>query len=328
MSNGTKVVKRNGNTEVSNLDKIHKMVESATEGLAGVSASQVEMQSGIQFYDGITTGEIQEILVRSASDLVDLDNPNYQFVPARLLLFGLYKQVFGIEWKNGFPHILEHLKSGATKGIYDSKLSSLYSQEEWDKINSWIYHDRDMLFTYAGLRQVTDKYLVQDRSSGELYETPQYMYMLISATIFAGYDVNTRMDYVRRYYNAISKHKINIPTPIMAGVRTPLRQFAARVLVDVDDSLDSIFRPDMSIGRYVAQGAGIGINAGRIRASTLKSEAERFNTQVWSPSSKGLSQSVRCCTQNGIRGGSADCPLSYLASRNRRHHRSEEQQRN
>ena len=241
MSNGTKVVKRNGNTESLNLDKIHKMVESATEGLAGVSASQVEMQSGIQFYDGITTGEIQEILVRSASDLVDLDNPNYQFVAARLLLFGLYKQVFGIEWKNGFPHILEHLKSGATKGIYDSKLSSLYSQEEWDKINSWIYHDRDMLFTYAGLRQVTDKYLVQDRSSGELYETPQYMYMLISATIFAGYDVNTRMDYVRRYYNAISKHKINIPTPIMAGVRTPLRQFASCVLVDVDDSLDSIF---------------------------------------------------------------------------------------
>ena len=305
MSNGTKVVKRNGNTESLNLDKIHKMVESATEGLAGVSASQVEMQSGIQFYDGITTGEIQEILVRSASDLVDLDNPNYQFVAARLLLFGLYKQVFGIEWKNGFPHILEHLKSGATKGIYDSKLSSLYSQEEWDKINSWIYHDRDMLFTYAGLRQVTDKYLVQDRSSGELYETPQYMYMLISATIFAGYDVNTRMDYVRRYYNAISKHKINIPTPIMAGVRTPLRQFASCVLVDVDDSLDSIFSSDMAIGRYVAQRAGIGINAGRIRGINAKIRGGEVQHTGVVPFLKKFESTVRCCTQNGIRGGSA-----------------------
>jgi len=305
MSNGTKVVKRNGNTESLNLDKIHKMVESATEGLAGVSASQVEMQSGIQFYDGITTGEIQEILVRSASDLVDLDNPNYQFVAARLLLFGLYKQVFGIEWKNGFPHILEHLKSGAAKGIYDSKLSSLYSQEEWDKINSWIYHDRDMLFTYAGLRQVTDKYLVQDRSSGELYETPQYMYMLISATIFAGYDVNTRMDYVRRYYNAISKHKINIPTPIMAGVRTPLRQFASCVLVDVDDSLDSIFSSDMAIGRYVAQRAGIGINAGRIRGINAKIRGGEVQHTGVVPFLKKFESTVRCCTQNGIRGGSA-----------------------
>ena len=305
MSNGTKVVKRNGNTESLNLDKIHKMVESATEGLAGVSASQVEMQSGIQFYDGITTGEIQEILVRSASDLVDLDNPNYQFVAARLLLFGLYKQVFGIEWKNGFPHILEHLKAGATKGIYDSKLSSLYSQEEWDKINGWIDHDRDMLFTYAGLRQVTDKYLVQDRSSGELYETPQYMYMLISATIFAGYDVNTRMDYVRRYYNAISKHKINIPTPIMAGVRTPLRQFASCVLVDVDDSLDSIFSSDMAIGRYVAQRAGIGINAGRIRGINAKIRGGEVQHTGVVPFLKKFESTVRCCTQNGIRGGSA-----------------------
>jgi len=305
MSNGTKVVKRNGNTEHLNLDKIHKMVESACEGLAGVSASQVEMQSGIQFYDGITTPEIQEILIRSASDLIDLENPNYQFVAARLLLFGLYKQVFGPSWNQGFPHILKHLSAGSAKGIYDKSLPSRYTEEEWDKINHWIDHDRDMLFTYAGLRQVVDKYLVQDRSSGELYETPQYMYMLISATIFAEYPKETRLDYVRRYYNAISKHKINIPTPIMAGVRTPLRQFASCVLVDVDDSLDSIFSSDMAIGRYVAQRAGIGINAGRIRGINSKIRGGEVQHTGVVPFLKKFESTVRCCTQNGIRGGSA-----------------------
>jgi len=305
MINGTKVVKRNGNTENLNLDKIHKMVESATEGLAGVSASQVEMQSGIQFYDGITTAEIQEILIRSASDLIDLDNPNYQFVAARLLLFGLYKQVFGPSWNQGFPHILNHLSGGSSKGIYDKTLPSRYSEEEWDKINSWIDHDRDFLFTYAGLRQVVDKYLVQDRSSGELYETPQYMYMLISATIFAEYPKETRLDYVRRYYNAISKHRINIPTPIMAGVRTPLRQFASCVLVDVDDTLDSIFSSDMAIGRYVAQRAGIGINAGRIRGINSKIRGGEVQHTGVVPFLKKFEATVRCCTQNGIRGGSA-----------------------
>ena len=305
MSNGTKVVKRNGNTEHLNLDKIHKMVESACEGLAGVSASQVEMQSGIQFYDGITTPEIQEILIRSASDLIDLDNPNYQFVAARLLLFGLYKQVFGPTWNQGFPHILNHLSAGSAKGIYDKTLPSRYSEEEWNKIDSWIDHSRDMLFTYAGLRQVVDKYLVQDRSSGELYETPQYMYMLISATIFAEYPQETRLDYVRRYYNAISRHKINIPTPIMAGVRTPLRQFASCVLVDVDDSLDSIFSSDMAIGRYVAQRAGIGINAGRIRGINSKIRGGEVQHTGVVPFLKKFESTVRCCTQNGIRGGSA-----------------------
>jgi ribonucleoside-diphosphate reductase alpha chain len=305
MSNGTKVVKRNGNTENLNLDKIHKMVEEACSGLAGVSASQVEMQSGIQFYDGITTAEIQEILIRSASDLIDLEAPNYQFVAARLLLFGLYKQVFGPSWNQGFPHILSHLVEGSSRGIYDKTLPSRYSEEEWDKINSWIDHDRDFLFTYAGLRQVVDKYLVQDRSSGELYETPQYMYMLISATIFAEYPKETRLDYVRRYYNAISKHRINIPTPIMAGVRTALRQFASCVLVDVDDTLDSIFSSDMAIGRYVAQRAGIGINAGRIRGINSKIRGGEVQHTGVVPFLKKFEATVRCCTQNGIRGGSA-----------------------
>ena len=305
MSNGTKVLKRDGQTESLNLDKIHKITEEACEGLAGVSASQVEIQSGIQFYDGITTGEIQEILVKSASDLIDLDTPNYQYVAARLLLYGLYKQVFGSSWNTGFPHILDHLLGGADKNIYDSELSTRYTKEEWDKIDSWIDHGRDYLFTYAGLRQVVDKYLVQDRSNSQLYETPQYMYMLIAAAIFQKYPIETRLDYVKRYYNAISKHKINIPTPIMAGVRTALRQFASCVLVDIDDTLDSIFSSDMAIGKYVAQRAGIGINAGRIRGINAKIRGGEVQHTGVVPFLKKFESTVRCCTQNGIRGGSA-----------------------
>ena len=305
MSNGTKVLKRNGQTESLNLDKIHKITEEACEGLAGVSASQVEINSGIQFYDGITTAEIQEILVKSASDLIDLDNPNYQFVAARLLLYGLYKQVFGSSWNIGFPHILDHLLGGADKLIYDKELSTRYTKEEWDKIDSWIDHGRDYLFTYAGLRQVVDKYLVQDRSTTELYETPQYMYMLIAAAIFQEYPSETRLDYVKKYYNAISKHKINIPTPIMAGVRTALRQFASCVLVDIDDTLDSIFSSDMAIGKYVAQRAGIGINAGRIRGINSKIRGGEVQHTGVVPFLKKFESTVRCCTQNGIRGGSA-----------------------
>jgi len=303
---GIKVKKRSGAVEALNLDKIHKMVEEACEGLgSGVSASQVEMNSGLQFFDGIETKDIQEILVRSASDLISLDNPNYQFVAARLLLFAVRKQVFGPEWMNGYPSILDHCYSCVEKGVYDREILDKYTYEEWGKINSWIDHERDMLFTYAGLRQVVDKYLVQDRSNGEVYETPQYMYMMIAATLFQNYPTETRLEYVRRYYNAISKHKINIPTPIMAGVRTPLRQFASCVLVDSDDTLDSIFSSDMAIGRYVAQRAGIGINAGRIRGINSKIRGGEVQHTGVVPFLKKFEATVRCCTQNGIRGGSA-----------------------
>ena len=301
----TKVKKRNGTLESLNLDKIHLMVECACGGLAGVSASQVEINSGIQFYDGITTDEIQEILVRSASDLISLYNPNYQFVAARLLLFGLYKQVFGDDWKDGFVSVKNHLINGAELGIYDATILSQYESDEWEKINSFVDHGRDYLFTYAGLRQVVDKYLVQDRSSGKVFETPQFMYIAIAATIFAEYPKEKRLDYVRRYYNAISKHRINIPTPIMAGVRTPLRQFASCVLIDSNDSLNSVFSSDMAIGRYVAQRAGIGINAGRIRGINSKIRGGEVAHTGVIPFLKKFEATVRCCTQNGIRGGSA-----------------------
>ena len=303
MSNGTKVVKRSGSVESLDLNKLHLMVEEACKDLAGVSASQVEMQSGIQFYDGITTAEIQEILIRSASDLIDLDHPNYQFVAARLLLFAVRKQLFGR--MHECPTVKQHVERCVGRGVYDAEILDLYTDEEFDKLQSVIDHGRDYLFTYAGLRQVVDKYLVQDRSTGALYETPQFMYLLIAATMFSRYPKSTRLDYVKRYYDAISKHKINIPTPIMAGVRTSLRQFASCVLVDVDDTLDSIFSSDMAIGRYVAQRAGIGINAGRIRGINAKIRGGEVQHTGVVPFLKKFEATVRCCTQNGIRGGSA-----------------------
>ena len=303
MSNGTKVVKRNGTIQPLNLEKMHVMVDEACNGLAGVSASQVEIQSGIQFYDGISTGEIQEILIRSASDLIDLDHPNYQYVAARLLLFSIRKSIFGRIYE--VPKIREHVLECIERGVYDPELIDLYSEEEYAKLESFIDHDRDYLFTYAGLRQVVDKYLVQDRSTGSVHETPQFMYLLIAASIFSKYPKEIRLDYVKRYYDAISKHKINIPTPIMGGVRTPIRQFASCVLVDIDDTLDSIFSSDMAIGKYVAQRAGIGINAGRIRGINSKIRGGEVQHTGVVPFLKKFESTVRCCTQNGIRGGSA-----------------------
>ena len=298
------VVKRDGSVESLNLDKVHAMVELACEDLAGVSASQVEMNSGIQFYDGIKTEDVQEILIRSANDLISLDTPNYQYVAARLLLFGLRKAVFGYH-PDKPPILYNHICKCVDHGMYDEELLTVYTEEEWEEIESYVDHDRDYMFTYAGLRQVCDKYLVQDRSTGYLFETPQQMYIMIAATLFSKYPKDTRLEYVRRYYEAISTHKINIPTPVMAGVRTPLRQFASCVLVDVDDTLDSIFSSDMAIGYYVAQRAGIGINAGRIRGINAKIRGGEVQHTGVVPFLKKFEATVRCCTQNGIRGGSA-----------------------
>jgi ribonucleoside-diphosphate reductase alpha chain len=298
------VTKRNGRGKESlNIDKIHSMVEFATDGITGVSASQVEMNSGIQFFDGISTEDIQQILIKSANDLISLENPNYQYVAARLLLFSLRKSLFHRLWEH--PTLLKHIKICVKKGVYDKSILEKYDESEIDRMGMWIDHERDYSFTYAGLRQVIDKYLVQDRSTGEIFETPQFMYMMIAATIFSNYPKNKRMTYVKKYYEATSKFKINIPTPVMAGVRTPLRQFASCVLVDTDDTLPSIFSSDMAIGRYVAQRAGIGINAGRIRGINSKIRGGEIQHTGVIPFLKKFEATVRCCTQNGVRGGSA-----------------------
>ena len=298
------VVKRNGRgKEALNIEKIHEMVEYATEDITGVSSSQVEMNSGLQFYDGITTNEIQQILIKSANDLISLDNPNYQYVAARLLLYSLRKQLFHKLWDH--PHIYTHVNDSVKKGVYDPDILKWYNKNDFDRMENWLTHERDYTFTYAGLRQVIDKYLVQDRSTGDIFETPQFMYMMIAAAIFAYYPKNKRMSYVKRYYDAISKFKINIPTPVMAGVRTPIKQYASCVLVDVADTLSSIFSSDMAIGKYVAQRAGIGINAGRIRGINSKIRGGEVQHTGVIPFLKKFEATVKCCTQNGVRGGSA-----------------------
>ena len=301
------VVKSDGSKVNIDLDKIHKMVHKACKGIAGVSESLVEMNSGLQFYDGITTKDIQQILVKSASDLISLEHPNYQFVAARLLLYRIQKQVFNTKWKDSeiYPPLYDIIKRNIDKNVYDKSILEMYTKEEIEQCDRYIKHSRDITFTYAGLQQIVDKYLVQDRSNGEVFETPQFMYMLIAMTLFHKYDEDRRLDYVKRYYDAISTYKINIPTPIMAGVRTPLRQFASCVLVDSDDSLDSIFTSDMAIGRYVAQRAGIGINAGRIRGLGSKIRGGEVQHTGVIPFLKKFEATVRSCTQNGVRGGSA-----------------------
>lgn len=303
---GIRVVKSDGSTDTLNLDKIHRMVNKACDGITGVSQSLVEMNSGLQFYDGITTKEIQKILVKSSSDLISLENPNYQYVAARLLLFSVQKQVFNTKWKDSeiHPHLKGLIIRNIDAGVYDPDILGMYTDEEIHSLNGYIKHQRDQLFTYAGLQQIVDKYLVQDRSSGAIYETPQFMYMLIAMVLFHKYG-KTRMKYVKDYYDAISTFKINIPTPIMSGVRTPMRQFASCVLIDTDDSLDSIFSSDMAIGKYVAQRAGIGINAGRIRGLGSKIRGGEVQHTGVIPFLKKFESTVRCCTQNGVRGGSA-----------------------
>ena len=303
-SDNLSVRKRNGRGKESlDIEKIHSMVGYATENITGVSASHVEMNSGIQFFDGISTEDIQQILIKSANDLISLEHPNYQYVAARLLLFSLRKKLFHKLWEH--PTLLEQINKCVELGVYDKGILDNYTPAEIDRLNGFIDHERDYSFTYAGLRQVMDKYLVQDRTSGAIYETPQFMYMMIAATLFADYPTEKRITYVKKYYDAISKFKINIPTPVMAGVRTPLRQFASCVLVDSDDSLPSIFSSDMAIGRYVAQRAGIGINAGRIRGINSRIRGGEIQHTGVIPFLKKFEATVRCCTQNGVRGGSA-----------------------
>jgi len=296
------ITKRNGQKEKLDLDKIHFVVEEACNDLTGVSASQIEMNADLQFYDGMTTDEIQNILIRSANDLISLETPNYQFAAARLLLYGLHKQVYGQYDHQTLSQVID---ANIERGVYDPAIKEKYTDTEIKKLNTYIKHDRNEEFTYAGLRQVVDKYLCQDRSSGQIYETPQFMYMMIAATLFAEYPQETRLSYVKKYYDATSLFKVNIPTPVMAGVRTPIRQFASCVLVDVDDTLPSIFSSNSAIGYYIAQRAGIGINAGRVRAINSKIRGGEVAHTGVVPFLKVYEATVRSCTQNGVRGGSA-----------------------
>jgi len=306
--NGITVVKRNGNIEPLMLEKIHEMVNCACEGLSNVSASQIEMNSGLQFYAGITTDEIQQILVKSASDLISLEHPNYQYVAARLLLFAIRKRLYG--GRIDMPHLEEHINFCVSQEYYDADVYEKYSKEEIDTINSFIDHDRDFIFTYAGLKQAEDKYFVQDRDAKQVYETPQFMYIMIALTIFANYPKDVRLSYVKRYYDAVSKHKINLPTPVMSSVRTPDRQAASCCLIDVDDTLDSIIASDGAMMKYVSGGAGVGIDVSKIRGIKNKIRKGKVISSGLIPYLKKFQSSLESCHQGGVRKGSMTAYVS------------------
>lgn len=300
MTQEIRIIKRNGSQAPLDMSKLHFVVDSACEGLSGVSASQIELNSNLQFRDGMTTAEIQDILKRSASDLISLENPNYQYAAARLLLWGLRKEVFG---RFEYCNLAELIDKNIAAGVYDAEILTKYNPTEIKRLNSFIKHERDLDFTDAGLQQLVDKYLVQDRGTKRIFETPQFMFLLVAATLFADYPAETRMKYVKDYYDALSTFKINLPTPVLAGVRTPIRQFASCVLVDVGDSLDSIFSSNTAVGKYIARRAGLGINFGRIRGINSKiRDGEVLHTGVI-PFLKVFEATVRSTSQNGIRGG-------------------------
>ncbi len=302
-SNEINVTKRDGKTEIFEAEKINKVLIWATSGISGVSASDVAMNAHLQFYPGIKTAEIHKVLIQSAVDLISDKNPNYQYVASNLLNYLLRKEVF--ETKKELPTLLECINRNIKVDLYDSLILSKYTTDEINKCDTFIKHERDYDLTFAGLQQLIDKYLVKDRSTGKSYETPQFCFMMISMTVFADYDKSVRMEYVKELYDMISEHKISLPTPIMAGIRTPNRQFSSCTLIEIGDSLDSIFHGNVAIGQYVAKRAGIGVNAGGIRAQGSKvRNGEVVHTGVI-PFFKMFQSTLHSCSQGGIRKGSA-----------------------
>ncbi len=303
--------KRDGRKEPINLDKIHRVIDWAAQGLNNVSVSQVELRSHIQFYDGIRTDDIHETIIKSAADLISEETPDYQYLAARLSIFHLRKIAYG---QFEPPHLFDHVTHLVDLGKYDKHLLSDYSREEFDTLNGYIDHWRDLNFSYAAVKQLEGKYLVQNRVTKKIYESPQFLYILVAMSLFANYKGQARLDLIKRFYDAVSTFKISLPTPIMSGVRTPTRQFSSCVLIECDDSLDSINATSSAIVKYVSQRAGIGVNAGRIRA--LGSEIRGGEAQHTGclPFYKLFQSAVKSCSQGGVRGGAATLfyPLWHL----------------
>lgn len=309
------VTKRDGNYEPINLEKIHRVINWAAKDLQNVSVSQVELTSRIQFYNGIKTSDIQETIIKAAADLISKEAPDYQYLAARLSVFHLRKKAYG-QFKP--PKLYDHVLKLVKIGKYDAHLLNDYNSYEFDQMDTFIDHWRDMNFSYAAIKQLEGKYLVQNRVTGEIYESAQFLYILIAACLFSKYHKKTRLDYIKKFYDAISTFKISLATPIMAGVRTPTRQFSSCVLIECDDNLDSINATSGSIVKYVAQRAGIGINAGRIRAlgSPIRN-GEAFHTGCI-PFYKHFQTAVKSCSQGGVRGGAATLfyPIWHLEVEN------------
>jgi ribonucleoside-diphosphate reductase alpha chain len=297
-----KVTKRDGTREDLNIDKLHKVVMYAVEGLTGVSASQVEINSQIQFYDGIASTDIQETLIKSTADLITEETPNYQYVAGRLINYHLRKMVYDTFEP---PCLCDIVQKNIDDGFYDPEFVELYTKEEINQLQTYINHTRDEDLTYAAMEQFRGKYLVQNRTTGEIFETPQVAYMMIAATLFSKYPEKKRMAYVKAYYDAISTFKISLPTPVMAGVRTPQRQFSSCVLIETDDSLDSINATSSAVVKYVSQKAGIGIGAGNIRAIGSKIRSGDATHTGVIPFYKLFQSAVKSCSQGGVRGGAA-----------------------
>ncbi|MGP5403782.1 class 1a ribonucleoside-diphosphate reductase subunit alpha [Psychrobacter celer] len=306
-----KVTKRDGRLELINLDKIHKVIEWAAHDLDNVSVSQVELKSHIQFYEGIKTRDIHETIIKSAADLISEETPDYQYLAARLAIFHLRKIAYN---KFTPPHLFDHVTTLTEAGKYDEHILADYSRAEFDELNEYIDHWRDMNLAYAAVEQMAGKYLVQDRVTKRVYESPQFLYMLVGMCLFANYDKASRLSYVKRFYDATSQFKISLPTPIMSGVRTPSRQFSSCVLIECGDSLDSINATTSAIVRYVSQRAGIGINAGRIRALGSPIRGGEAQHTGCIPFYKLFQTAVKCCSQGGVRGGAATLfyPLWHL----------------
>jgi ribonucleoside-diphosphate reductase alpha chain len=296
------VLKRNGVLEPLDLEKMHKVVFWATRGIENVSASEVEIRSQIQFYNGIKTSDVQETLIKSAADLISEETPNYQYVAGRLINYHLRKEVY----KSYSPSsLLELVNKNVAKGFYDAQILEAYSEAEWFELDSYIKHERDENFAYVAMEQWRGKYLIQNRVTGEIFETPQMAYMLIAATLFQSYDKTIRLSWIKKYYDHASLGNISLPTPVMSGVRTPQRQFSSCVLIEAGDSLDSINATTGSIVKYVSQKAGMGIGAGRIRAigSPIRNGAA-YHTGVV-PFLKLFQSATKSCSQGGVRSGSA-----------------------
>ncbi len=302
MNSQLKVSKRDGRQEILDLEKIHKVVTWAADGLDKVSVSEVELKAHLQFFDGIQTSEIHETLIKAAADLISEETPDYQYLAARLNIFHLRKKAYG---RFEPPALFDHVKKMVEDQRYDQHLLEDYTAEEFAAMDEFIDHSRDMNFSYAAVKQLEGKYLVQNRVTGEVYESAQFLYVLIAACLFASYDKERRLDYIKRFYNAVSSFKLSLPTPIMAGVRTPTRQFSSCVLIEAGDSLDSINAAAGAIVKYVSQRAGIGINGGRIRAlgSPIRG-GEAFHTGCI-PFYKHFQTAVKSCSQGGVRGGAA-----------------------
>lgn len=305
------VTKRDGRQEPIDLDKIHRVIAWAAEGLNNVSVSQVELKSRIQFYNGIRTQDIHETIIKAAADLISPEYPDYQYLAARLAIFHLRKIAYG---QYEPPSLFDHVTRLTQDGRYDAHILRDYTPEEFALLDQEIQHERDLNFAYAAVKQLEGKYLLQDRVTKRVYESPQFLYMLVAMCLFANYPKATRLDYAKRFYHAVSTFKISLPTPIMSGVRTPSRQFSSCVLIECDDNLDSINATTSAIVKYVSQRAGIGINAGRIRAlgSPIRNGEAQHTGCI--PFYKLFQTAVKCCSQGGVRGGAATLfyPLWHL----------------